>query len=425
MKIMIVGSGGREHALGWKLGQSPFVEQIIYAPGNAGTAWQRKGRNVDIDPLDSARLAAFAHDEGIGMTIIGPELPLVAGVVDVFHWTKLPIVGPTAKAAQLESSKIFAKEFMLRHKIPTAPYRVFFNHNHAAARAHCARATFPIVIKEDGLAGGKGVTVAQTLEEAYAAVKKHLARGPILIEEFLPGEEVSVICIVSGTRVAPLVPAQDYKRLNEGDRGPMTGGIGALAYLHLLGDGLYTHIMEQIVHPTLRGLQEDELSYTGFLYFGLMVADGEPFVLEYNVRMGDPEAQVIMPLARFDVAGVLKAAVKRTPLGYGVWDSRSALCTVLAARGYPEHVRTGDRITGLAEAAKFGVEIFHAGTEMVGKNMVTAGGRVLGVTAIHQSPLIARRNALEAVEKICFEGMHYRRDIGHRPIGREIARIAD
>ena len=423
MKIMIVGNGGREHALGWKLEQSPFVERVIYAPGNAGTARQRKGRNVEIDPCDGARLASFAYDAHIDVTIIGPELPLVAGVVDVFHWTKLPVFGPTAKAARLESGKIFAKEFMRRHEIPTAPCRVF--HHAAAARAHCARTTLPIVIKEDGLAGGKGVAVAHTREEAYAAVEKHAAHGPILIEEFLPGEEISIICVVSGTRVVPLVPAQDYKRLNEGDTGPMTGGMGAFAYMHLLGGELYTRIMNQIVHPTLQGLREDEIPYAGFLYFGLMMVDGEPFVLEYNVRMGDPEAQVILPLMRFDLAGMLNAAVTQDPLGHGVWDSRAALCTVLAAHGYPEHSRTGERITGLSEAAELGVTIFHSGTKALGNNVVTAGGRVLGVTAIHQSPFVARRSVLRAIEKIHFDGMHYRRDIGHLPISREIAKIAD
>lgn len=422
MKVLVIGSGGREHALAWKLAQSPKVQMVWVAPGNGGTASTPGVRNMPI--TDFATLAAFVEREEIALTVVGPDNALADGVVDFFQARGLKIFGPTQAAAQLESSKEFAKDFMARHKIPTAAYRSFTEA--AAAHAYLDGRQAPIVIKADGLALGKGVVVAATLEEAHAAVDGMLgerkfgaASAKIVIEDFLEGEEASFFVLSDGRHVLPLATAQDHKRLLDGDHGPNTGGMGAYSPAPIVTPAVHARVMREIVQPTIAGMAAEGRPFVGFLYCGLMIDKaGRPSVVEFNARMGDPETQPIMMRLKSDLAAVIEqaldGALDRVEID---WDRRTALCVVLAARGYPESPRKGDPITGIPAPAE-DCMVFHAGTVLDGTTLKTAGGRVLGVTALGDSPRIAQKRAYDAVTPIRFDGMQYRSDIGWRAISR-------
>ena len=428
MKVLVVGGGGREHALAWKLVQSPRVEAVFVAPGNGGTALPGHIRNIDI--ADVALLRAWALREKIGLTVVGPEGPLAGGLVDEFRSHGLRVFGPTREAAQLESSKAFSKAFMLRHGIPTAAYATFTDA--AAAHAYIDDKGVPIVVKADGLAAGKGVVVAMTLDEAHAAVRQMLpgtaAAGAaqdgaarVVIEEFLEGEEASFIVMCDGKNALALATSQDHKRLLDGDLGPNTGGMGAYSPAPVVTPAVHARAMREIILPTIRGMEKDGIAYTGFLYAGLMVdAQGQPKTLEFNCRLGDPETQPILMRLKTDLFEVLWAATE-TAGGRRLdqielqWDRRTALGVVLAAHGYPGQPRTGDAITGLpAETAD--ATVFHAATRGDGDAVVTAGGRVLCVTALADNIRQAQQRAYEIVKSIHFDGMQYRRDIGHRAV---------
>jgi phosphoribosylamine--glycine ligase len=425
MKLLVIGSGGREHALAWKLASGPRVQKVYVAPGNAGTALEPGVENVALTDLEA--LADFARDEQIQLTVVGPEAPLAAGVVDLFRSRGLRIFGPTRAAAQLESSKDFAKRFLMRHGIPTAAYETFSDA--AKAHAYVDRQGAPIVVKADGLAAGKGVVVATTVAEAHAAVDAMLvdnrmgdAGARVVIEGFLEGEEASFIVLVDGERVLPLATSQDHKRLRDGDQGPNTGGMGAYSPAPVVTPQLHARVVREIVLPTVRGMAADGIPYSGFLYVGLMIdAQGTPRVLEFNCRMGDPETQPIMMRLKSDLHEILDHAVDGTLDRVDAeWDRRAALGVVLAAANYPETPRRDDVITGLPRAqdqAGQDYHVFHAGTAVRGDDVVTAGGRVLCVTALGDSTKMAQRRAYQIVDGIRFDGMQYRRDIGHRAIG--------
>ncbi len=422
MKLMVIGSGGREHALAWKLAQSPRVQKVYVAPGNGGTALDPDLENVAITAVPE--LVDFAQREKIHLTVVGPEAPLAAGVVDAFRDAGLKIFGPTRAAAQLESSKDFAKAFMVRHGIPTAPYASFTDP--AQAHAYLERQGAPIVVKADGLAAGKGVVVAQTLEEAHAAVEMMLAGDKlgaaghrVVIEGFLTGEEASFIVMVDGEHVLPMATSQDHKRLLDGDRGPNTGGMGAYSPAPIVTPQLHARIMREIIQPTVAGMAKDGIPYTGFLYAGLMIdAQGNPKVLEYNCRMGDPETQPIMMRLKNEFLVLLEHAVAGTlDKVEAEWDRRAALGVVMAAANYPDTPRTGDVIHGLPPKGD-DYMVFHAGTALRDGQVVTAGGRVLCVTALGDTVRIAKQRAYEIAEQIKFDGSQMRRDIGYRAIRR-------
>ena len=425
MKILVVGGGGREHAIAWKVARSPRVAKVFVAPGNAGTAREDGLANVEITEIPA--LVRFAHANEVVLTIVGPEAPLAAGIVDAFRAAGLRIFGPTRAAAQLESSKDFAKSFMARHDIPTARSQTFTDA--AAARAYVDEQGAPIVVKADGLAAGKGVVVAQTLEEARAAIDGMLsgnllgaAGARIVVEEFLEGEEASFIVMVDGRNVLPLASSQDHKRLRDGDSGPNTGGMGAYSPAPIVTPALHARIMREVILPTVAGMAADGISYTGFLYAGVMVdSAGAPKVLEFNCRLGDPETQPIMVRLKSDLLELVEHAMEGTlDRAEAEWDRRSALGVVLAAQGYPDAPRKGDVITGLervTEDAHPDCKVFHAGTALEGDDrIVVTGGRVLCVTALGDSVRQAQRSAYAAVADIRFDGMQYRRDIGHRAL---------
>ncbi len=426
MKVLIIGNGGREHALAWKCAQSADVDEVLVAPGNAGTAREEKVRNVAVSPNDIDALAALAQNENIRLTIVGPEAPLVAGIVDRFNELDLPCFGPTAAAAQLEGSKAFTKDFLARHNIPTADYQNFTDLELALAYIRDQGA--PIVIKADGLAAGKGVIVAMTLEEAEAAATDMLDGGSfgdagarIVVEEFLDGEEASFIVITDGNTVLPLATSQDHKARDEGDVGPNTGGMGAYSPAPVVTPDIEQRIMDEVIGPTLEGMKADGYPYLGFLYAGLMImADGTPKVIEFNCRMGDPETQPIMMRLKSDLAGICLATLDGTLAEQTAdWDSRAALGVVLAAGGYPGTYGKGMPITGLDQADSDVQKAFHAGTDADADQVVTSGGRVLCVVGLGDSVAAAARSAYESVDRIHWQDVYSRRDIGHRAIARE------
>jgi phosphoribosylamine--glycine ligase len=428
MNILIIGSGGREHALAWKCAQSPRVDEVLVAPGNAGTAREDKVRNVDVSADDIEALAALARAEKVALTIVGPEAPLVAGVVDRFNELNLPCFGPTAAAAQLEGSKAFTKDFLARHDIPTAAYQNFTDLE--PALAYIREQGAPIVIKADGLAAGKGVIVAMTLEEAEAAATDMLAGGSfgeagarIVVEEFLDGEEASFIVITDGETVLPMATSQDHKARDEGDVGPNTGGMGAYSPAPVVTSEIEARIMQEVIRPTLDGMKADGNPYLGFLYAGLMImADGTPRVIEFNCRMGDPETQPIMARLKSDLVDICLSTLEGD-LGErdAVWDTRAALGVVMAAGGYPASYAKGRVISGLDDADSNTQKVFHAGTATDGDNVVTSGGRVLCVVGLGDTVAEAAQDAYAAADKIDWEDVYLRRDIGHRAIAREIA----
>jgi len=420
LKVLVIGSGGREHALAWKLAAGARVQKVFVAPGNGGTAREPGVENVPIREL--AELVDFAAREQIQLTVVGPEAPLAAGVVDLFTARGLRIFGPTRAAAQLESSKEFAKRFLVRHGIPTAAYQAF----DAAGPAHqyIARRGAPIVVKADGLAAGKGVVVAATEEEAHAAVDAMLvenrigdAGARVVIEDFVAGEEASFIVVCDGEHLLALATSQDHKRLLDGDRGPNTGGMGAYSPAPVITPALHARVVREIVAPTVRGMAKDGIPYRGFLYAGLMIdAAGNPKVLEFNCRLGDPEAQPILLRLKSDLFELLDhATAGALDRIEAQWDRRAALGVVLAAHGYPEAPRRGDEITGLPAPGP-DHHVFHAGTELRDGRLFTNGGRVLCVTALGDSVKLAQQRAYELVESIRFDGMQFRRDIGHRAV---------
>ena len=426
MKLLVVGSGGREHALAWRLLKSDGVTQVFVAPGNGGTAREPGLRNIPI--TDIAELAEFAAREKVAFTVVGPEAPLAAGIVDLFREKRLRIFGPTRAAARLESSKDFAKAFMSRHGIPTADYQTFSDADLAHAWVNERGA--PIVVKADGLAAGKGVVVAQTLAEAHAAIDAMLvdnrmgdAGARVVIEEFLEGEEASFIVMVDGRNILPLASSQDHKRLADGDQGPNTGGMGAYSPAPVITPEVHARAMREVIRPTVEAMAAEGLPYTGFLYAGLMIdSAGKPRTLEFNCRLGDPETQPIMMRLRGDFARVIEHAIDGELDQIEVdWDRRCALGVVLAAAGYPEAPRQGDAIAGLpAQGNAFGDDcmVFHAGTREQDGQTVSAGGRVLCVTALGDSVRAAQSRAYRVIETVGFDGMQLRRDIGHRAIGR-------
>jgi phosphoribosylamine--glycine ligase len=427
MKVLIVGAGGREHALAWKCAQSPRVTEVLVAPGNAGTAAEPRVRNVDVAAEDVSGLVALAEREGVSLTIIGPEGPLVAGIVDAFEAAGLRCFGPRRAAAQLEGSKAYTKEFLRRYKIPTASYATFTRANFDAAYVRRQRA--PIVVKASGLAAGKGVVIAESADEAIATAESMFAGqfgaagDQVVIEEFLPGEEASFIVMADGSHILTFATSQDHKRLRDGDQGPNTGGMGAYSPAPVVTPAMHARIMREVIEPTIRGLASDGTPYTGFLYAGLMIApDGTPNVLEYNCRFGDPETQPIMTRLKSDLVSLCEAALdKRLHEVRAEWDARAALGVVLAAHGYPDTVRKGDPIAGLAAAAKLPGKVFHAGTAQRGDQVVTGGGRVLCAVGLGDSVSQAQSAAYALVDTLCWDGMQYRRDIGYRAIARERA----
>ena len=420
MKLLVVGSGGREHALAWKLARSPRVRKVFVAPGNGGTATEPGLENV---PLTDVRaLADFAARESVYLTVVGPEAPLAAGIVDEFRAKGLRIFGPTRAAAQLESSKDFAKQFMVRHAIPTARHATF--NDPEKARQYILQQGAPIVVKADGLAAGKGVVVAATVEEARAAVDMMLgdkrlgeAGARVVIEECLEGEEASFIVMCDGAHVLALATSQDHKRLRDGDQGPNTGGMGAYSPAPVVTPKVHARVMREIILPTVAGMAKDGLPYTGFLYAGLMIDKaGNAKTLEFNCRLGDPETQPIILRLKSDLLELLEHAIAGTlDKVEAEWDRRCALGVVLAAHGYPDDPRKGDPIEGLAKPTDDS-HVFHAGTRIEGKQVLTSGGRVLCVTVLGDSVKMANKRAYEAVEPIRFAGMQFRRDIGHRAI---------
>ena len=431
MKILVIGGGGREHALAWKLAQSARVTDVLVAPGNAGTAREGKCRNVDVAATDVARLLQLALDEDVALAVVGPEGPLVAGVVDAFRAAGQRIFGPTAAAAQLEGSKAFAKDFLARHRIPTAYYQVF--DDASLALDYVREKGAPIVVKADGLAAGKGVIVAMTLEEAEAAVRDMLggnafgdAGARVVIEEFLGGEEASFISMVDGRSALPMATSQDHKRVGDGDTGPNTGGMGAYSPAPVVTAEVHARVMREIVEPTVRGMAADGAPFTGFLYAGLMIdAAGAPKVIEFNVRFGDPETQPVLLRLQSDLVDLVEAALDgRLEEAEAVWDPRPSLGVVMAARPYPDTPVTGDVISGLdpagSAAAQAAVKVFHAGTAFdAAGRVVSAGGRVLCVAALGESVRDAQRNAYARVESIGWEHEFHRRDIGWRAVARE------
>ncbi len=427
MKLLVIGSGGREHALAWKLAQSQRVTEVLVAPGNAGTATEAKCRNVDVKATDLDGLVALVKAEGVAVTVVGPEGPLVAGVVDRFRAEGLRIFGPSAQAAQLEGSKAFAKDFLARHGIPTAFYAVHTNVD--AALAYIREKGAPIVVKADGLAAGKGVIVAMTLQEAEDAVRDMLsgnafgsAGARVVIEEFLDGEEASFISMVDGVTALPMATSQDHKRVGDGDTGPNTGGMGAYSPAPVVTPEVHARVMREVVEPTVRGMAADGIPFTGFLYAGLMIdASGAPKVIEFNVRFGDPETQPVMLRLQSDLLDLVEAAIDGRLDGVQAqWNPKPSLGVVIAAARYPDTPKTGDAIHGLHMPLPVGAKVFHAGTTFNADGaVVTSGGRVLCVCALGPSVASAQRLAYEAMTHITWEGEFHRHDIGWRAIARE------
>ena len=425
MNILIIGGGGREHALAWKAAQSPLAEKVYVAPGNAGTALEPKLENVAISSDNIPELLAFAGENDIGLTIIGPEAPLVEGIVDQFQAVGLKCFGPNKEAAQLEGSKAFTKDFLQRHHIPTAAYGNFTDVEAALEYLH--QVGVPIVIKADGLAAGKGVILAHDMETAEDTVRDMLAGNSfgeagsrVVIEEFLTGEEASFIVMVDGKNILPMASSQDHKAAHEGDTGPNTGGMGAYSPAPVVTPEMHERIMDQVIRPTVEGMARENMPYTGFLYAGVMINEtGVPKVLEYNCRFGDPETQPIMLRMKSDlVAHCLAAIDGKLDQEETEWDPRASLGVVLAAGGYPGSYQQGDEIHGLPDEAE-GEKVFHAGTKEKAGEVVTAGGRVLCATALGENVTQAQQNAYQLVAKISWDGMYYRKDIGHRAVARE------
>ncbi|HHF4458587.1 TPA: phosphoribosylamine--glycine ligase [Haemophilus influenzae] len=429
MDILIIGNGGREHALAWKAAQSPLADKVFVTPGNAGTALEHKVENVNISATDIPALVKFAQDKQIGLTIVGPEAPLVIGVVDAFREAGLKIFGPTQAAAQLEGSKAFTKDFLARHKIPTAEYQNFTEVE--PALAYLREKGAPIVVKADGLAAGKGVIVAMTLQEAENAVHDMLsgnafgeAGSQVVIEEFLDGEEASFIVMVDGKNVEPMATSQDHKRVGENDTGLNTGGMGAYspAPAPVVTPEIHSRIMREVIYPTVNGMEEEGNVYTGFLYAGLMIMpNGQPKVIEFNCRFGDPETQPIMLRLKSDLVELcLKACDGKLDEVTSRWDPQASLGIVLAAEGYPKDYRKGDEISGLPKSAVKNEKVFLAGVAEQEGKLVTNGGRVLCVTALGESVFEAQQKALKLAEQIQWSGRFYRRDIGYRAVEREL-----
>ena len=428
MKVLVVGGGGREHALAWKIAQSGRVNEVLVAPGNAGTALEPKMRNLPIAAEEVDALAAYAQEQGIELTVVGPEAPLSRGIVDKFRAAGLKCFGPTQQAAQLESSKAFAKDFLARHQISTAAYANFTEIEPAIA--YIRQQGAPIVVKADGLAAGKGVILAQTEDEAIAAVKDMLsgnafgsAGSRVVIEEFLIGEEASFIVMVDGEHVLAMASSQDHKARDDGDKGPNTGGMGAYSPAPVVTPAMHERIMQEVIYPTVRGMAADGIPYTGFLYAGVMItADGTPKVLEFNCRFGDPETQPIMVRLQSDFVDLLEAALQeRLDTVSAQWDTRASLGVVLAAGGYPDVYNKGDVISGLDTAAQLEGKVFHAGTAEKDGQVVTNGGRVLCAVGLGNSVTEAQANAYQLVKAIDWNKVYYRNDIGHRAIAREQA----
>ena len=427
MKVLIIGGGGREHALAWKCASSTRVTEVLVAPGNAGTANEPKVRNVDVSAEDIPGLLALARSERVDLTIVGPEAPLVAGVVDEFIKAGLKCFGPRRAPAQLEGSKAFTKEFLRRHAIPTASYATFTRETFD--RDYVRRQRTPIVVKASGLAAGKGVVIADTAESAVAAAEEMFAGQfgesghVVVVEEFLPGEEASFIVMADGKHILPLATSQDHKRLRDADQGPNTGGMGAYSPAPVVTDAMHTRIMKEVMEPAIRGLAADGMPYTGFLYAGIMIApDGTPNVLEFNCRFGDPETQPIMMRLRSDLTALCEAALEgRLDTVSAEWDPRAALGVVMAAGGYPDEVRKGDVIEGLDRAATLPGKVFHAGTRVQSGRVVTNGGRVLCAVGLGSAVSAAQSQAYELVNSITWPGVQFRHDVGYRAVAREHA----
>ncbi|MCU7876832.1 MAG: phosphoribosylamine--glycine ligase [Candidatus Thiodiazotropha sp. (ex Lucinoma borealis)] len=428
MNILVIGSGGREHALAWKAAQSPLADKVYVAPGNAGTALEAKLENVDIDVESIDELITFAKAKQVGLTIVGPEVPLVIGIVDAFNDAGLHCFGPTQGAAQLEGSKSFTKDFLARHKIPSGDYQTFTDVDAALNYLH--QVGTPIVIKADGLAAGKGVIVAMDSSTAESAVRDMLAGNAfgeaghrVVIEEFLEGEEASFIVMADGVHVLPMATSQDHKRVGDGDTGLNTGGMGAYSPAPVVTEAVYQRIMQEVILPTIRGMADEGLPYTGFLYAGLMIAtDGSPKVIEYNCRFGDPETQPIMLRMRSDlVAHCLAALDGKLDQENTEWDARASVGIVLAAGGYPGQYNKGIPISGLPEPETQAAKVFHAGTALENDQIVTAGGRVLCATALGETVTLAQQSAYELTRSIHWDAVYFRTDIGYRAIAREQA----
>ncbi len=429
MKVLIIGSGGREHAFAWKAAQSNQVEKLFVAPGNAGTAQEPKVENIAIGASDIDALIDFAGKEGVDLAIVGPEAPLVEGITEAFNQAGLRCFGPTRGAAQLEGSKAFCKDFLTRHNIPTATYRIFTQIE--PAKDYIYEQGAPIVVKADGLAAGKGVIIANSEKEAASAAKGMLSENAfgeaghrVVIEECLQGEEVSFIVMVDGKDILPLATSQDHKARDSGDIGPNTGGMGAYSPAPIVTPDIYDRIMEEVIVPTVTGMASDGNPYTGFLYAGLMIAaDGTPKVLEYNCRFGDPETQPILIRLKSDLVEMCMAALDgRLDQIQAEWDDRAALGVVMAAGGYPANYHKGDVISGLPDTAQEGLKVFHAGTKIQDGKVVTSGGRVLCVTALGTSVSEAKSRAYELVKEIAWDNVYYRTDIGHLAVARETNR---
>jgi phosphoribosylamine--glycine ligase len=425
-QVLIIGSGGREHALAWKAAQSPLVEKVYVAPGNAGTVREAKVENITIGAEEIHSLIEFAQENDIDLTIVGPEAPLVMGIVDAFQEAGLRCFGPTKGAAQLEGSKAFTKDFLARHHIPTAAYGNFTDMD--AALAYVRQQGAPIVIKADGLAAGKGVIVAMTLAEAEAAVRDMLAGNAfgeaghrVVIEEFLQGEEASFICMVDGEHILPMATSQDHKARDNGDTGPNTGGMGAYSPAPVVTPEVHERILREVIEPTVQGMAAEGNPYTGFLYAGLMISpDGAPKVIEYNCRFGDPETQPIMMRLDSDLVALCEAALEGKLDQVSIdWDPRAALGVVLAAGGYPGDYHKGDVITGLPTADSADAKVFHAGTAEHDGQVVTAGGRVLCAVGLGDTVSAAQARAYELTRQISWDKVYYRTDIGHRAVARE------
>ncbi|MCF9045853.1 phosphoribosylamine--glycine ligase [Acinetobacter nectaris] len=425
MNILVLGNGGREHALAWKIAQDSQVSQVFIAPGNAGTATEEKCKNIQLNILDNDAIINFAQNNKVDLIVVGPEAPLVNGVVDAAQNVGLKIWGPTQYAAQLEGSKSFAKDFLKKHEIPTAFYEVFTEID--PAKAYVEKHGAPIVIKADGLAAGKGVIVAMNTEDAFAAIDDMLssnkfgdAGSRVVIEQFLAGEEASFICMVDGKNILPMATSQDHKRIFEGDQGPNTGGMGAYSPAPVVTPEIFERVMNEIMRPTVEGMAKDGHTYTGFLYAGLMIDDqGQPRVIEFNCRFGDPETQPIMMRLQSSLINLIHAGIEGNLPTEAKWDERKSIGIVLASAGYPETASKGDVISGLGQSPE-GTKIFHAGTATTEDgHIATAGGRVLCVTALGETVLEAQVNALEVCGQVTFNGMQYRTDIGYRAIARE------
>ncbi|TDX51816.1 phosphoribosylamine--glycine ligase [Orenia marismortui] len=420
MKVLVIGNGGREHALVWKLKQSKRIEEIFVAPGNAGT--EKLAENIDIEATDINKLIDFVKKEKIDLTVVGPEAPLVTGIVDAFEAEGLKIFGPNKAAAQLEGSKVFSKNFMKKYSIPTAKYETFTNVDNAIS--YIKEEGAPIVVKAEGLAAGKGVIVAQTVDEAIAAVEEIMvnekfgeAGERIVIEEFLAGEEATVLAFTDGNTIVPMIPSQDHKPAYDGDQGPNTGGMGAYAPAPIATENLMSKVYQEILVPTIEGLKEEGIIFKGVLYSGLMVVDGKAKVIEYNVRFGDPEAEVVLPLLKNDLVDVIEATIEDRLDQVDIeWLEKTAVCVIMASGGYPVRYEKGKEISGIEEAESEDIVVFQAGTALKDDKLVTAGGRVLGVTALGNDYQDTIDKAYEGVKQIDFADAHYRTDIGAKAI---------